>query len=391
MTQQATLPTLVLIGAHGEANEIMNEVHGLANAVAIEPDAALGLLAARTHEPHIVLLYLDHDPEEILRLCKQLASQTSSAPIVVSTSKSPDTILRAMRAGARDFAFLEQKAGDVARAIRELTLAQASVPPPAQGKVIALFGCKGGSGATTIALNLAGALMNADPDQPAKVVVVDADLEMGDVLVFLDMSSRYTFHDVFTNMRRLDSELLYNSLGLHKSGLYVLSQTDQVEGAKELTVEEFGKVIAFLREHFDFVVVDGLRDFRDQSLVVLDRADFILCTMTQDIPALKNANRCLQIFKRLRYPDSKIRLVVNRYRNAGGLTSTSISDALAHGVDATIANDFPVVVKAVNEGHLLVETDPNSKVWKDIASLASLVHDVPKIKKKGLFSRWGRG
>lgn len=384
------LPTLVILGAREEAAAIANEIQGIAQTLAVEADAALGMMAVRTHQPTLALLFLDREPEPILSLTKQI-SQTGCAAIVVSTDRNPDNILRAMRAGARDFAFLDPKAKDVARAVRELLAAKASVPPPSQGKVVAVFGCKGGSGATTVALNLAGALMNANPDEPAKVVVVDLDLEMGDVLVFLDMSSRYNFFDVFSNMRRLDDELLQSSLARHKSGLFVLSQTDQVEDAQELPVEDYGKVISFLRQHFDFVVIDGLRDFRDLSLCALDRADYIVCTMTQDIPALKNANRCLQIFKRLRYPANKIRLVLNRYKNTGQLTTDSISDALGHPVDATIANDFPGVIKAVNEGQLLVTNDPGSKVSKDIVSAVSLVHEgAPAKKRGGLFSRWSR-
>jgi pilus assembly protein CpaE len=386
------VPKLIILGCRDEADALAKQCEGLGQVVAIEANLKLGALSARTHHPDLALIFLDHDPDAALALTRQLGTQGTCLPVVVSTNKEPDNILRAMRAGARDFAYLDSEEADVARAVRELVAVKtASIAPAKQGKVIALFGCKGGSGATTIAINLAGSLMNANPDERSRVAVIDLDLELGDVLVFLDMSSRYNFHDVLSNMHRLDAELLHSELASHKSGLRVLSQADQLEEASELTPPDFVKLITFVKQHFDFVVIDGLRDFRELSLAALDRSDFILCTMTQDIPALKNANRCLKIFRRLGYSDDKTLLVLNRYRNGGQLTINAISDALGRKIDGVVANDFPTVIKAVNEGRLMLEKDATSKVSKDIAALVKLVHEVTPVKKRGLFARWGKG
>jgi pilus assembly protein CpaE len=154
--------------------------------------------------------------------------------------------------------------------------------------------------------------------------------------------------------------------------------------------DDLGKIIDFLKQHFDFIVIDGPRDFRDLALSALDRSDYIVCTMTQDVPALKNANRCLQIFRRLGYPEEKVRLVINRYRGSGQLGTEAVADALGRKVDGIVANDFPAVIKAVNEGKLLLDVDPSSKVAKDVGALVGLVHQVAPAKKRGLFSRWGK-
>jgi pilus assembly protein CpaE len=385
-------PTVVLIGCRAETDILTRQLKDIAEIVAIEPNAALGAQAVQRHEPDLALLLLDHEPDAVLELTKQLSAQGDCVPVLISSDKSPDIIRRAMRAGARDIAFLDATDSDVARSVRELSAATAATAAtrPSRGKVITVFGCKGGSGATTIALNLAGALLHADGDASKSVVVLDLDLEMGDVLVSLDLGSGYNYHDVVANMHRLDSDLLRTSLAAHKSGLYVLSQTDQLEDAPELVAEDLGKVIGFLKQHFDFVVIDGPRDFHDLALCALDRSDFIVCTMTQDVPALKNANRCLQIFHRLGYADQKVRLVINRYRGSGQLGIDAVSDALGRKVDGTVANDFPAVIKALNEGKLLRDVDPNSKVAKDVGALVGLVHQAAPAKKRGLFSRWGK-
>lgn len=342
----------------------------------------------------VALLYYDGAPDAVLTLTRQLA-QTECQPIVVSGARDPEVILSAMRAGARDFAYLNGSYDDVVRAVEALpnglSLAPATQvpPPPPPGRVISVFSCKGGSGATTIALNLAGALMSAKSEGPASVVVVDVDTETGDVLTFLDQGSKYTFEDVLGNMQRLDPELLHQSLARHPSGLSVLSQADRVGEAAELTSEGLGQVIQFLRGQFDFVVLDGLRGFRELPLVALDRADVVLCTMTQDVPGLKNASHCFNLFKQLGYPDEKLQLVINRYRNAGDLTEAAVSDILRRSVAGTVANDYPNVIKAVNNGVLLAESDPNGKVYRDIQGLLPVVYDEAVVAKRpSLFSRW---
>jgi len=222
------------------------------------------------------------------------------------------------------------------------------------------------------------------------VVLLDFDLEMGDVLVFLDIESRYSYLELIKNKHRLDPDLLYRSLTQHGSGLSVISQTDRLDKAEELSAGDMAEVIEFLRQHFDYIVIDGLRDFRDISLVALDRADTILLTMTQDIPALKNADRCLRIFKKLGYSDKKTQLVLNRYRASGQINLDSISDALGKRVNGTVVNDFPTVIKAINKGQLLMESSSGTQVAKDVTALVELVTEGLSYKKRKRFLLWER-
>lgn len=386
--------TLVIVGARDEEASLRKQIGELAEVVGVEADPNRGLATIEEHGPNIALLFLDHDPPRVLDLARQAAGVNGCVPIVVSRSKNPDSILVAMRAGARDFAFLDDSSNDVRRAILDLgvALAETGSGGGRRGKIITVFSAKGGSGATIVASNLAGALRKqGSSDEEARVVLLDFNLEMGDVLVFLDMASRYNFHELLANMHRLDADLLYGSLAAHSSGLRVVSQTDHLEEGRDLSADDAARILAFLRQHFDFIVIDGVRDFRELGLLALDKADTILLVMTQDIPALKNANRCLRIFKRLGYTDDRVKLVLNRYRRVGQLTPDSIGDALGRKVSITIANDFPEVIRSVNEGKLLIDAAPSSSVAKDIVDLASMIHAPAAPKKKGLFALWGRG
>ena len=122
-------PTLVIIGCKTEAIAISEGIKTISEIVAIEARVDLGAALVRAHQPQLALLFLDHEPDAILELTRQLATQGQTVPIVVSASQSPEVILRAMRAGARDFAYLDPKQQDIARAVRDLSAAQSSPPP----------------------------------------------------------------------------------------------------------------------------------------------------------------------------------------------------------------------------------------------------------------------
>jgi pilus assembly protein CpaE len=387
----ARRPSLVIIGAQPAEEQVLRQQIGdLMEVLGTEPEPGKGLDAVRRLSPSIALLYLDHHPDEILALSSHIAQSNGCAPVIVSRDRNPDQILRAMRAGAKDFAFLEAEGVDVRRVLLDHSLTPSAENQPTHlGKVIVVFSCKGGCGATTIATNLAGALLPEDRKQPGQVVLLDLNFQMGDVLAFLDLTSRYTWQDLVRNMHRLDEDLLRQSLTLHPYGVHVVAQSDVLEEADELTPKSVGTAIALLRRHFEFCVIDGIRDFGELSLLVLDLADKILLTMTQDIPALKNANRCLSIFNRLGYDRDKVKLVLNRFGKRGDLDPDSIEDALGTPISGTVSNDFPTVIKAVNEGSLLVNIAPKAPVTRDIRGLVPLVRGEPPAAKRGFFGLRG--
>ena len=384
--------SVVIIGARDEVPAIRRQIDEVATVLAVEADPALGLGVARQHAPDVGLFFIDHDKRTVLDLARQVAAQGLCAVVIVSRQRDPDNILVAMRSGAKDFAYLDEDGGDVRRALVELVRAVSTPPSGQRGKVITVFSAKGGSGATTIALNLAGALAKQSIDAtPLKVALVDLNLEMGDVLVFLDMTARYSFQELLGNMHRLDAELLYSSMARHSSGVYVMSQTDYLEEGRDLSAADAGVVLAFLRHHFDFVVIDGLRDFGEIALTALDKADHIILALTQDIPSLKNANRCLRLFARLGYDGNRLGLALNRFRGSAQLTPDAIADALGRKVNWTIANDFPSVIRAVNEGKLLIDVASSSRTAKDVFAMVPDFHEAAPVKRRSLFSRWGKG
>jgi len=203
------------------------------------------------------------------------------------------------------------------------------------------------------------------------------------VLVFLDAASRYTIADVLHNLKRLDHDLLLSSLTRHPSGMYLLAQSDRLDDADKVSAAQIGTLLAFLARHFEYVVCDGLRGFDEMALATLDVAHHVLLMVTQDVPSVKNAQRCLDVMRRLGYGDDKVHLVVNRFQKSD-IDLQSIADNLGTPVLAAVANDYAVVSKAINRGMLIRELSPRSRLVEDILRLARRYGGPAPAKKRGI-------
>jgi len=128
-----------------------------------------------------------------------------------------------------------------------------------------------------------------------------------------------------------------------------------------------------LRKHYDRVVIDGVRGFNEIALAALDVSQVLLMVMTQDVPAIRNGQRCLEMFGRLGYDQQKVKLILNRYQKASRITLEVIADTLKVPVTHTLANDFVSLIDAINRGVLLTDAAPRSKLTQDIADLVPVV------------------
>jgi pilus assembly protein CpaE len=287
--------------------------------------------------------------------------------IVVSPTKDPELILRAMRAGAREFV-LESDHEELKLAVRS----QAQVTESAvdgNGAVITIFGAKGGVGCTTIATNLAGSLQMAG----SRVCIIDLDFHLGDVLSFMDVAGNYSITDLLQNMGRLDRELLESSMMRHPSGVNVLAQSGKMEEAEHIKGSDIGNLLTFLRRHYNYVLLDGVKGFDEISLAALDASQHVLMVLTQDVPAVRNGQRCLELFGRLGYDHTKVKLILNRYQKSSKITLEVVAETLKVPVSHAISNDFVSVIDAINRGLLLREAAPRAKLTQDIQGLVGLV------------------
>lgn len=357
--------TAFLVGGDAAVRRTLGQALG---SVVMLRDSSAGLAGladeCRAAGATVALVAIGADHQEAFRALAALAP--SGVPAVAVGPKDPDLILSALRAGARQYVVDSDEAE-----LRRVVPALAGAAPPAgrPGQLVAVFGTRGGVGATTVAVNLAGTVAR----QKERVCLLDFDLLLGDVLPFLDLTGGYSLSDVMANMGRLDRDLLDESVTRHASGVHVLAQSGKLEEAERIRSGDPRGLIEFLRGHYDRLVVDGLSGFDELSLSVLDASQQIVMVLTQDVPAVRSTKRCLELFRQLGYPNSKIKLVVNRYQRGSEITASVIEDAVGLTVAHTLGNDFASASGAINRGVMLHEAAPRSSLTRDLEALASVV------------------
>jgi pilus assembly protein CpaE len=359
-------PLILVIGAEGPTQtEIIKALKDVASVTAIPADPGVEFRDHLNLSPGAVIAAVGYPFGASFPMVAELAA-SGVRVIVVSHTKDSELILQAMRAGAREFVVQSDHDG-LRRAVREQ--AKPSEESGPRGTVITLFPTRGGVGATSIATNVAGALQR----RGERVCLLDMDLHLGDVLSFLDLPGTFSITDVLANAGRLDRDLLDASVMRHPSGLRVLAQSGKVEEADQVRAQDVTQLIAFLRRHYERIVIDGVRGFDELSLAVLDSSQKLLMVLTQDVPAVRNTKRCLDLFRRLGYGDAKVQLVLNRFQKDSRITPEVIAETVGLPVAHTLSNDFAAAIESINRGLLLYDLAPRSRLTKDIELLAPLV------------------
>ncbi|HZZ83149.1 MAG TPA: AAA family ATPase [Anaeromyxobacteraceae bacterium] len=328
---------------------------------------------ASQRKPAVAALSLEQEAPAVLRYMARLVA--SGTKVVALGPKDADLILQAMRAGASEFV-LASDAAEIAKAVR------AQLQPiivSHLGSVVTVFAAKGGVGSTTIAVNLAGNLQR----RGQRVCVLDLDVNLGDVLAFLDLVGSYSMSDVAANLHRLDRDLLDSSLPRHRSGIHVLAQSGNLEEADRVDGPVISDILEFLRHQYDWVVVDGARSFDPLPLAALDVSEHVLLALTQEIPAVRNAHRCVEIFRRLGYADGRVQeglardgrvqLVVNRHQEHARIPDDAIAETTGLPIAASVANDFSAASEAIHRGALLADVAPRSPATRDIERMTRLL------------------
>jgi len=333
------------------------------------PDLALGMKLARQVRP--MLLVIELKPlDEALAAAERFHLEYPNTTIFLTSSDSaPNTILRAMRAGAKEFLPRPVSNADLTSAVDNLLKIVDRSVGGGRNKIVAVFSNKGGVGTTSVSVNLSVALTRVTGKD---VALADLDLQAWDVSIFLNSRPTKTIADVCAGTGRIDSAGVTGALARHDSGVFVLAgpeKPEQIEGIKPARVNE---VLSSMRESFPYTVVDNGHGFSDVNLEVFDLADNILVVVLLNLPAIRAAQRCLEVFRQLNYlrDQEKVKLVVNRYMPQRDIGIEQLEEALHYPVYWRIPNDYSNMSDAINAGMPVAEIDSESEVTKSFDQLA---------------------
>ena len=317
-------------------------------------------------KPTAAIIALGSNADTAVRFIERLKIECpNTALISAAQNASPEMILNSLRAGAREFLRLPIIADElrtVLDRISEFTIKQVEAPKK-KGRMVAVFSSKGGCGTSFMATNLAAATNS-------KTCVVDLNLQAGDLPLFLGLEAKYSIADMVEKRQRLDEALINSLVTQHSTNLWLLAAPHEADSADEIEPQHVFEVLQKLREHFDYVVLDPQHTFDSITLAALDQSDEIILVLTLDIPAIRSTQRALEIFDRLGYPRSKVRIVVNRWSKQIDLDLRQVEKFLGEPVVGFVPSDYQQAVGSINLGTPLVQADPTSKIALEIRRVA---------------------
>ena len=322
--------------------------------------------------PSAVVVNLAHMGELAIKLVQRIVAECpTTAVICASRDCSPDLILKSMRAGARDFMrlpIIQEELNTVIERTAQFAEEHSANEPRKGGRAIAVFSSKGGCGTSLIATNLA--LL-----QKAPTVLVDLNLQSGDLELLLGLKPKFSLADVVDNRDRLDDALLASYITPHSKNLSLLAAPIKAETAEDIEPKHIYEILELLRHRYEYVILDTPHSFDSVTISALDHADQILVVLTLEIHAIRSTRRALDIFDRLGYPRKKVKIVVNRWSKNIELDQKQVENFLGERVVGFIQSDYKAAVNSINLGQPLITSAPGSKVTADLQSLAATLFD----------------
>lgn len=341
--------------------------------------------------PELAIVVMDSDFEQSFALIQQVIQQ-SPGVVVLPASRQHDTatILRVIRAGAREFLTLPTRPEELLESVNRITVR--TIEKPDEGnrgpQLIAVTAAAGGVGCTSLAVNLATTLAKASSHE---TILVDFDLMFGSIDACLDMVTDNTIQGIVQNVDRLDQTLLKRSLTRHASGLYLLPHPTTMEESAQIDPEALRRVMMMLKASFPSVIIDTSKGLQSSDFLAFEMADVILLVIQLDLTCLRNTARLLHLFHQYEGLSDRVRLIVNR---AGAHDSEISLKKAEETLQMPISWQIPNATKAFNlaraRGVPLDEVASGSKAHQAILEVAGAMRPFPVIEpskpRKGLFA-----
>jgi pilus assembly protein CpaE len=340
----------------------------------------------------VLLVACEGYSDRVLYLIESAVNQDQERPVIVLCQGSSNGFVhRVFEAGAEDILMLPQPGKTVSFTIQKALARRggARARGLTPGRLIVVLGPKGGTGKTLVSTNLAVAMQNAGE----RVVIVDLDLQFGDIALCMGLPPGKTIYDV-AGAGAFDASTLDSHMATHQSGVRALLAPSRPDQASAVSVETVREVYALLREHYDAVIVDTPPGFTPEVIASIDLSTDLVMVGMLDSLSLKNTKLGLETLEMMGYQPERIRLVLNRAGSRVGISTGDVSTVLGRPPDVLVPSDREIP-RSVNEGVPIVTTQPESVAAVAFRELAAFYTDVEipdpvapaRAQRRGVFGR----
>jgi pilus assembly protein CpaE len=340
------------------------------------------------HRPQLNVLLLSEDNSKALLMRAMRAGVREVLPMPPDPVDLNQTLQRWNdRAAAQ--AEASRAAGSQETTSAAATGAATASPSKAQhspGRLVAFMGCKGGNGTSFVAANMAHIMAN---EFDKKCAFVDLDLQCGDASFYLGSgANKHSLSDLTRQIDRLDVQLLASCLHAVTPRLNLLAAPHSLENAMAISAQDIEKVLTLVRSLHEHVVVDVPRNLNALTLKVLDMADVVYIVMQSQTPDVRDAQRLVNMLRALGLNDTKLRLLVNRYKPRGWVSLTELEKAVGLKVQQSIPNGPEWVEESLHIGQpLSAVNDHNAVIYALREATGALLDSAPH-KQRHWMQRW---
>ncbi|MGN0031684.1 MAG: AAA family ATPase [Candidatus Gastranaerophilaceae bacterium] len=322
----------------------------------------------------VFIVDLSNNKQEKLDLILRISQQCPDCSILaLSDNPSVDLIIKIMRAGAKEFIPVPIIKNEFIEALNKLIYKFNEPKKNNKCKIISVFSNKGGIGKTSLASNLALELAKITKEN---VALIDLNFQMGDITTFLDLKPSFNISYMLENIDKINETFLLSTLERYKNtNLYVLADPPYFKQADNIQPKQITRLFNTLKDTFSYIIVDAEASFDGKNIAALDNSDVIFLVTVANLPALRNTQRCLELFEKLGYDKDKAKIIVNRYMENDEIKDTDVEKVLSRPIYWKIPNNYFAIMSAINKGVPVSVSNPSTNVAQSYKDLAQNLTD----------------
>lgn len=324
--------------------------------------------------PDLIVFVQPDDLADTATLLQELSLVSRSPVMTIGPADDPQRILAVLQAGAAEYIDRESWMTGLEGALIRFRTRATQINQSAKGSLLGVVSASGGTGTSTVAVNIAASLAQ----RHQRALLIDLDLEKGDLTAMLDLHPQFTLTDLCENASRLDRSLFEQILTPHLSGLQLLAAPYNSRVATTLHLRGVRRALAFAREVAPYTVVDlrcAETPLQQESLTQMDNLSLVL---RLDYPSVRNARRFLDRLPEWGVNIDRVRLVANRYGQWRQLSVAQAEAALGRPIGILLPDDPATMNRAINNGQPAVLGAPRARIARKLTDLSiSLNGKVP--------------